>query len=229
MRPFIIILMLCLSFPLFAVEKPVYDSSGVTPREFSNNSFDRYRDSKEFQYETKIVETPSLWERFWVWAWRKYTEIMSTPAGRATMKVLYWGIAIGAILFFVFKVTRMNRLAMFANDAKNSTGYKIESEDIHAIAFEAAIRDALQNGNYRLAVRLLYLQNLKLLSDRNMIAWQPNKTNTDYWREITNSQLQQSFKKVTGIFEYAWYGSHAVTKDDYTLMHDELIQFQNRL
>lgn len=230
MRLVLIILFIICSSALFAqLDSMTYDSSAVMQRSFSSASLDEYKKSKDFQYETKVVETPSLWDRFWNWFWGLVEDIMSTPEGQATLKVLYWVLGVGAIAFFIYKVIRMNRLAIFANESKSAGAYKIDSEDIHAIPFDLAISEALQQGNYRLAVRLLYLQHLKLLADRNMIAWQPNKTNTDYWRELTNETLQQIFKSATNIFEYAWYGSHTVSKDDYTVMKEALMKFQNRL
>ncbi|CAN5776235.1 DUF4129 domain-containing protein [soil metagenome] len=226
---FIIFFIFC-SCTLFAqLDSMSYDSSAIMQRSFSSASIDAYKKNKDFQYETKVVETPSVWDRFWNWFWKLVEDILGTPEGQATLKVLYWALGIGAIAFFVYKVIRMNRLSVFANESKASDGYKIDSEDIHTIPFDLAINEALQQGNHRLAVRLLYLQHLKLLADKNMIAWQPNKTNTDYWRELTNETLQQIFKSATNIFEYAWYGSHTVSKDDYAVMKEELMKFQNRL
>jgi hypothetical protein len=140
-----------------------------------------------------------------------------------------WVVIIAVILFFVFKVTKMNRLALFKGESKSGSSYNITSEDIHSIPFDEAINEALNSGNYRLAIRLLYLQNLKLLADKNLIAWQPNKTNTDYCSEITHESSKQVFRHVTNIFEYAWYGSHTVTRNDFTDMKEELTKFQNRL
>lgn len=233
MRLFFTIVSLCIALSLFAQKTAKdslrYDSSSVTQLHFSDSAFNAYNSEKDFQYETKAVETPSLWDRFWRWFWKLYAEIMSSPAGRVTMNILYWALGIGAILFFVYKITRMNRLAMFSTESASNLPYDINSEDINAIPFDEAISEALKNGNYRLAIRLLYLQNLKILADRNLILWQPNKTNTDYWRELRNDSLKQSFKNATNIFEYAWYGSHTVSRNDFSVMKDELTNFQNRL
>ncbi|MEP6845039.1 MAG: DUF4129 domain-containing protein [Panacibacter sp.] len=225
---FIISFLLCASH-LFAQEKYVYDSSAVEARNFAQPSFDQYKSDPDFKYETEVVQTPSLWDRLWAWFWEKYADIMSTAAGRFTMKTIFCVVGIGGLAFFIYKITRMNRLSLFAANQQISTAYKVESEDIHAIPFDTAINEALMQGNYRLAVRLSYLQNLKLLADKELIDWRLNKTNTDYWREISTPALQQSFKSVTDIFEYAWYGSHTVDRQDYEMMKDELQQFKNQL
>ena len=224
----VILVLLFFSRAASAQEKLVYDSSLLQVRSFSDSSLQVYKNDRNFQYERQVIEKPSLWDRFWRWFWNLYDEIMSTKTGQVTIKIIYWILGLGAIAFFVYKIMRMNRLSLFTS-SETATAYKIESENIHAIPFDAAINEALQNGNYRLAVRLLYLQSLKTLADKEVINWQSNKTNTDYWREISNPSLQYSFKLITGIFEYGWYGSHAVTKEDFSEMKEEILKFQNQV
>jgi hypothetical protein len=141
MRLFLLISGLCFSLFLFAQKKEAkdslrYDSSAVTQLHFSDSAFNAYNSDKDFQYEAKVVETPSLWDRFWRWFWRLYAEIISSPAGRVTMNILYWALGIGAILFFVFKITRMNKLAMFSRESVSNIPYDINSDDINAIPFD---------------------------------------------------------------------------------------------
>jgi hypothetical protein len=229
MRFLLLISFLSCTYTIFAQDKLLYDSAAVETRAFKEAPFSAYKNDTDFQYENEVLQTPSIWDRFWAWVWRKYGEIMSTEAGRFTMNTLFWVIGIGGVAFFVYKVIRMNRLSLFAADQRVATAYKVESEDIHAIQFDAAINEALQQGNYRLAIRLAYLQNLKLLADKELIDWRPNKTNTDYWRELTTTAQQASFKNITGVFEYAWYGSHDVAREDFETMKQELTQFKNQL
>lgn len=193
------------------------------------SSLDSFKAKRDFQYEKEAVETPSLWDRFWQWFWGKYDEIMQTEAGRTTMKIIYWVLGIAAIAFFIFRVMRMNRIALFAGSSLSHTPYSAEEENIHSISFETAIQDAMQQGNYRLAIRLLYLQNLKLLSDRNLIVWRPDKTNADYTRELEQTSLQQSFSSITRTFEYAWYGNHTVPESDFDDLQLEFNHFQKQL
>jgi hypothetical protein len=229
MRLLLIIISLAYSFLAVAQRRPAYDSSHVDIRNFSSSTADPYKKDIDFQYERQIVDTPSLWERFWQWFWNKYDDMVSTEAGRITMKVFYWVLGIGAVAFFVFKVTGMNRISLFASQSQQNPAYTIEDENIHDISFDTAIQQALQEGNYRLAIRLLYLQSLKILSDKNLIIWQLNKTNTDYFREISRAELKQQFKNVTHAFEYTWYGNLAIGKDEFTEMKEEFMNFQKQL
>lgn len=87
----------------------------------------------------------------------------------------------------------------------------------------------MQNRNYRLAVRLLYLQTLKHLSDKEIIDWQPNKTNLAYVAEVQNGQGYEEFTPLTHQFEYVWYGDFKLDKSAYEHIQLAFQQFNNRL
>lgn len=229
MRLILLILLSFFSLAVSAKQKPAYDSAVVNPRSFNISSIDSFRALKDFQYENEPIEQQSLWDRFWTWFWHMYDEIMSTESGRTTMNIIYVLLALSAVGFFVFRVMRMNKVALFVTNVPNSTAYSLEEENIHQISFEEAIRDATSNGNYRLAIRLLYLQNLKLLADKNLIAWLPGKTNADYKKELKSTGIGDSFSNITGIFEVAWYGHREIEKDDYEKLGDSFVNFKNQL
>src|SRR3954471_16941147 len=163
---FIIILLFFLKIVTAQKEKLAYDSSVVQQRHFTASSIKTYTNDEDFQYEKEEVETPSAWDRFWQWFWDKYNETISTEAGRTTMQIIYWLLGIAAVTFFVLKVITMNRMTLFKSSLQGNIPYAIEDENIYMISFSEAIQQALQSGNYRLAIRLLYLQNLKTLADR---------------------------------------------------------------
>lgn len=229
MRLILLILLIFFSLAVSAKQKPAHDSAAVDPRTFNVSSIDSFKALKDFQYENEPIEQQSLWDRFWLWFWHMYDQIMSTESGRTTMNIIYILLALSAVAFFVFRVMRMNKVALFATNVPNSTAYSLEEENIYQISFEEAIRDATSNGNYRLAIRLLYLQNLKLLADKNLIAWLPGKTNADYKKELKSTGISDSFSNITGIFEVAWYGHREIEKDDYEKLGDSFVNFKNQL
>ena len=229
MRFVFIILLSFFPFIVQAQENTVYDSSRVQQRSFNSSSLTAYSKNEDFQYEKETMEEPSWWDRSWDWFWRKYDDIMNTEGGRATMKTIYWLLGLGALVFFIIKVTKMNRVNLFTASPGSNIPYTIEEENIHAIQFDKAIEEALQTGNYRSAIRLLYLQNLKILADKNIIVWQLNKTNSDYLYEINNTNLQLMFKHITNVFEYAWYGDLIVNREDFAELKESVSKFQNQL
>lgn len=79
-------------------------------------------------------------------------------------------------------------------------------EHIHETDLEKYIREALQQENHALAVRLYYLAIIKELSAKKWIKWKKDKTNRAYIRELSNTNLYADFRIVTNAFERVWYG-----------------------
>ena len=86
-------------------------------------------------------------------------------------------VALGLVAYFFF----YHRARLFAQrSASAAVDYNVTEDTIYGIDFALAIDRALQSGNYREALRLIYLQTLKRLSDDGRIDWQPYKTPTQY-------------------------------------------------
>ena len=74
----------------------------------------------------------------------------------------------------------------------------------------------MENENFREALRLMYLQTLKSLSDYHQIEWQPFKTPTQYTFEFR----QADFKRMTSLFVRVRYGGFDADKDMIRDMHN---------
>jgi hypothetical protein len=143
--------------------------------------------------------------------------------------LLYFILIIAAgILIYV--------LAKYFNNRKSSASYKnivevpIEEEkDIHKIKYVSELDLAISQKNYRLAVRLLYLENLKLLNDNNNIQWNIAKTNWDYLYEIQDTSLQNAFKQTTHIFDSVWYGELPLHENNFDQVHTIFKNFKKQL
>ena len=87
--------------------------------------------------------------------------------------------------------------------------YTVSEDTIYGIDFNTEITRAAGNGNYREAIRLTYLKTLRLLSDREIIDWQPFKTPSQYTREFQNEKL----RIMTNHFLRVRYGDFDADKD----------------
>ncbi|MEM6805309.1 MAG: DUF4129 domain-containing protein [Bacteroidota bacterium] len=88
-------------------------------------------------------------------------------------------------------------------------------EDIQKLDTKALIAKAVAEGNYRLAIRLNYLDILKKLDEKNWISWRRNKTNQDYVQELRKSKHAQEFAHLTRQFDISWYGDFSISKELY--------------
>jgi len=102
--------------------------------------------------------------------------------------------------------------------SKNNKAVVALSEEEHIIKNEdiqQLIQSALSNNNYRLAVRYYYLYILQLMTEKEIIIWELQKTNDDYLNEITKQNLKQPFTKITHLYDYIWYGGFEINEAKY--------------
>jgi hypothetical protein len=116
------------------------------------------------------------------------------------------------VLFWVFR-TLFNDLV---NEAHIKKGADEDDEPLTAEdAFEKA-QSLSRGGDYRSAVRYLYLSSLLLLDERNILRYDRSKTNREYLRSVSNSpELAQPLSEVIEVFDDVWYGYHPLEEDSF--------------
>jgi hypothetical protein len=206
-----------------------YDSSAPVHRNFNAQQMAAYNTDEEFQYNRYKEPPVSLWEKFWSWFWRRIGDILQTDAGSAAFRTVFITLAVLVLAFFIYKLTGMNKAGLFKRAAGESVGYSVTEEDIHSINFDLAIEQAVQNRDFRLAVRLLYLQSLKQLADKNYINWQLNKTNIAYVQELKGTKHQPVFTDLTVQFENTWYGDMPISAEGFTEVRTQFNQFNRQI
>jgi hypothetical protein len=103
------------------------------------------------------------------------------------------------------------------------------TEDIFAINYQKEIDKAAAQGNYRVAVRLMFLRLLKNMSDKNIIRYKQDKTNLDYLMELHPTGYYSHFFRLARNFEYSWYGHFTINEDGYKVIRNDFDQFEKAL
>ncbi len=62
---------------------------------------------------------------------------------------------------------------------------------------------------------VLYLWVLRSYTDNNIIRWNPDKTNIDYFSEIKDKTLQEKFRYLSYLYNYIWYGGFSINDSEY--------------
>ena len=201
------------------------DSAKVALRNFDPRQINAYRTQQDFQYEEKLGVDTSWWDRFWHWFWGLMDGTLKNKYAGGFIKYLLIVIVTALVIFVVVKFVGLD-LKLFASKSKAvDVPYEESMENIHEINFNDEIEKAADNGSYRLAVRLLYLRSLKLLSDKGLINWQPEKTNQAYTDELTDPERKQQFKLLTLQFEYVWYGDFSIDREHFIVLKGSFERF----
>ena len=125
------------------------------------------------------------------------------------------------ILWFLYR----KRPELFMRSRRNRLPYTVEEDTIYGVDFEQEIAQALQRADYRAAVRLLYLQTLRLLSDAGRIDWQPYKTPTEYLYEVNPESVRNAFRLLTTAFLRVRYGNFEASES----LFDEMRTWQEEI
>jgi hypothetical protein len=95
----------------------------------------------------------------------------------------------------------------------------LDGEDEDNLTSEAALQRAqtLSNGgDYRTAVRYLYLSALLLLEERGLLRYDRSKTNREYIRSVAHlPALAANLQDVVEVFDRVWYGFQPLDESSY--------------
>jgi hypothetical protein len=206
-------------------------------RSFDPNRLDGYRKDPKYHYDRDKIKLPKPRER------EEEREFTPAPRPRYSgprwelgplFKGIMWVLIIAVAIFLILQLFKVNFKSLFkkrSDKAKVVAVADIEEqpEDITKMEFEDLLQAAIDAGNFRIAVRLLYLRSLKLLTENGLIAWRQEKTNHQYLRELQDPSLKPKFGDVTLIFEYIWYGEVPVAKDEFNMARASFIEFEQSL
>jgi hypothetical protein len=146
------------------------------------------------------------------------------------IKIFFWLIAIFFIGFILYKLFFKGGLFTRGNIKTDREPAYEESEKLSEYsAYNELIYEAESKNDFNLAVRYLYLQSLKKLSDRELILFAPDKTNKFYVQELAGQSYQPEFANLTLNYEYTWYGRFSINPYRYQKIKNEFILFNTKI
>ena len=141
--------------------------------------------------------------------------------------LLWFVIIIGFIIVVIMYLSNSN-ISLFRqrNRTIESDGEdQLDTDDIFAINYQREIDKAAVAGNYRLAIRLMFLRLLKNLSQKNIIQYKHDRTNFDYLLQLSSTKYYNDFFTITRHYEYSWYGKFEISSDTYSFIKNEFDNF----
>ncbi|MEL6917533.1 MAG: hypothetical protein AAFO99_07360 [Bacteroidota bacterium] len=210
---------------------PSDDTATVLDIRFFDEGLNERYTGDEFNYDIKDGEAQNLLERFLRWLSNLLGDTFGFSIDPDTLKVLELVIYLlmgGLVIYFLVKFFIGEKLSsIFTKKATSIIDINLSEEHIENVDLDALIKLALEQKDYRLAVRYQYLRTLKDLSQKNIIEWHYEKTNTDYQREITIPRVQSLFKEVSYLYDYIWYGEQIIDEPKYVAARSRFVALTN--
>ena len=138
-------------------------------------------------------------------------------------RTLLWIVIVGAFIAVLIWFLIASDVKLFRRKAavlQSSEDIAI-NEDIFSINYEQELEKAIANQNYRLGVRLMYLHVLRLFSEKNIIQYKMERTNSDYLLQLYNTRYYKDFFRLTRNFEYVWYGKFDISSAAFEMIRQD--------
>jgi flagellar basal body-associated protein FliL len=194
------------------IPDPMLTTDTFVVNEFQSGFKDRYK-TADFEYEKKEKEA--------IKKLKEGDEIPDMGNFFAFLPTLF-KILVGLLLLYAVYMIVSVWLGKKGNwlFQKKNDPLLIYQEDVDISTetdLPSKIKEALEQKNYRLAIRYHYLYLLQTMTQNGIISYNKEKTNSDYRYEIKNQALAEAFDYTSYIYDYTWYGGFEMSSTQYDL------------
>ncbi len=192
-------------------------------RDFPQNFKQKYLSDKDFDYDHSAENTGFL-KRVLKAIVKLIENLFSfddlAETGKVSVFILKTivGLILLVFLYFVIRFLSVKNFnGIFKKKVTEAAPIDFNNVEqlIKEADFAALIAMSEQNGDTRQSIRLYYLWLLKVLNERNIIQWTPEKTNADYMRQIQMPEIRQEFTYLSYLYNYIWYGEFHINDTEY--------------
>lgn len=161
------------------------------------------------KYEENLLS--KLFTRFLNWL----SEATGITFGYRLFQLIKYLLIFSAVYLMIRFFTNSTHGGLVKKSEKNFEDIDtvLVDADMSALDLSKLVEQAEQQGDYRLAVRFSYLKLLRNLDDNELIHWKAEKTNSDFIAELNSTTYGESFKDITRLYEYAWYGEFELSEE----------------
>jgi hypothetical protein len=176
----------------------------VVYKAFPKETVKRLQSSEDYIYPlSQGAQGLTPWQRFKQWL-RQFLSFK--------MDADWWEYLLYLAIFVIFIFAAIKLLGLSFNGVfgapqkGDALPFKVGEEELGKLDFSSEIAAAVAQHNWRLVVRLRYLQALYILSEKQLVNIKQGKTNFDYLYELKPGKGKEPFAKLANLFEYVWYG-----------------------
>lgn len=218
-----------------AVEEDTYEENiyevtdtSLIPRyiNISEDSIRNWRQKKEFRYMNNLDSLLKASQQVPPPVTRvpRTGSFMNRLLNGSFIKGMLWILAVIFVAAIVYHLLKSNGLFMRKTASKVSSAP--DEEDVLSLQhnFDELVEQACRQGDYRIAVRYLFLRTLQQLRDKEHISYEPDKTNSRYVYELPVN-WRNDFSRLIFQYEYVWYGYFDISKEQYENMQKGFASF----
>lgn len=191
----------------------------VVQRQVPDSVIQRLQRSKDFAY----ANDPEYWR------WNRGEAQKSKPGPLSgLLRIVFYVMLTAAFIYALYLIIVSNKLHLFYSSSKvkkGDTGPGEEAEE----NIDQKISEAIAAGQYRVAIRYMYIKTLRLLDEKGWIKFSARHTNIDYVNALDKRPGGELFRFITKNYEYVWYGEFELKSRHFDYLHKKFEEFHKRL
>jgi len=185
--------------------------AGINERHLPDSTAQKLKKDEDYWYADKEAGKEKIEKKTQKKGFGYY---LSKLLSSSIFYYIFWIVVVGAFALLV--ILYLRTFTTKSKRIRSVTGESVETIDnIFTVNFDELINKALNEQNYRLATRLLFLRLLRSMSEKNIIAYGIDKTNMDYMFELGNTKYSKDFMQASRTYEYVWYGNFNVEQPQF--------------
>lgn len=208
-----------------------YQQEAETPvqpelRTVPDSSVNRMKQEKPFAY----ANDPAYWTKaakedtddekgFWYHFYKFFSS-----SGVRTVTYIILGVI---LVLIIYRIIVVNNLFMTASSRRRKEVADESGTEIDDDNLDHKIQSAIQERNYRSAIRFMYLKSLRSLNDKGWIRYHAQATNNDYISQVHPYGIGNEFRFLTHVYEYVWYGEFALSEEQFSRVQQNFQHFFN--
>lgn len=190
--------------PLFAFENEA--------REFDQQKLEDYRQDPEFNYSQDFVPTDSFISVVLAYIFSKVAFLFDALALQGITPLFFRVAIIVGFIISIIIILKLKFGKALTTGNRQFSNLPISNLENEGQDFEKLLKESLENQQFKLAVRYLFLSTLLMLEQQKKIQITKWKAPYDYLKEIPEDR-RIHFKQLVDLFENTWYGEYEPNND----------------
>lgn len=190
-----------------------------------HKAIETYRNNNDFNYkEQPVQERPNFLPK---WLMKYLAKFLTNIFRSGALEVVFILLITSVVLYILLRLNGINPAGLLKrnpHEIKNAVYSEVQEHQL--IQFDKLIDEAVMGGDFRLAIRLHFLDILMQLDKKGIISFKEDKTNRGYYNEINQPSVKKGFSGVAGIFENVWYGELVLSKNQYAELENVLSELR---
>jgi hypothetical protein len=211
-----------------AVRIPVADSFAVSPsvREVPDSRVAAYQQSPDFVYANDSAYWKIVPEKNPQWGEHLFKFLHSKA-----FQISLFLFSLLVVSYGIYRLAKENSFTWFNRRRKpvQSPDAGQDPEDIAGTFLEEAILKYSEAGNYRMAVRYMYLRMIRFAAEKKVTAFSASATNADMVRAFQDPQQAGDFRFLATAYEYIFYGGFIPDNKQFDVLQHKFNRFQQSL